>query len=371
MSTKLPLRSIPIPALQRQCLFQPRQTLLDRPQYLLRIPPPLATRAFSSTPSRPRKKIQLGHDKVQSRVTVGSSSGPSPRVEIKNQEEDMETIADDIGLLQHTFVRAPLRTFTGPGMWKEIIPHYWRLVKSKVIGRYSRLAYRRLYNKRKWLILPADAWNHGQIRALAKAHYDHVCNSLATGKTTNLEDVCVSSLYKNIEERIKANSHVETKWKRHSNFRFTRLVSHSAMMVDDSTGFRQAIVRLQSVQSVVRKPVPGRSVQSRKPGVPTTPGTRLPWMPDAARQKADEDRMRHTKPEAEGEQEIKTEDEFPDNGVQKTVVEYLVLQRRVVKGIEEDWKIWGFANESTPEELLKQEEHWANALHQQLRAAGS
>lgn len=42
-------------------------------------------------------------------------------------------------------------------------------------------------------------------------------------------------------------------------------------------------------------------------------------------------------------------------GTEREVTEYLVLQRRLVAGVEEDWKVWGFAGETTVEGLREME----------------
>jgi protein MBA1 len=91
-------------------------------------------------------------------------------------------------------------------------------------------------------------------------------------------------------------------------------------------------------------------------------------MPDAARQAAEKRRIRSQKQKDEGEEKVESKASFEDNGVPKTVVEYLVLQKRVIRGKEEDWKVWGFAEESTPERIEKDEEYWRKTLD--LQAAG-
>jgi len=37
--------------------------------------------------------------------------------------------------------------------------------------------------------------------------------------------------------------------------------------------------------------------------------------------------------------------------VEKDVVEYVVMQRLMRKGVEQEWKVWGFAEESTMERV--------------------
>jgi mitochondrial protein MBA1 len=62
--------------------------------------------------------------------------------------------------------------------------------------------------------------------------------------------------------------------------------------------------------------------------------------------------------------------EFADNGKPKRVVEYLVLQRRVLSGKEDrDWKAWGFAKESTPERIEDDAVYWRRVLNEQAAGA--
>jgi protein MBA1 len=87
-------------------------------------------------------------------------------------------------------------------------------------------------------------------------------------------------------------------------------------------------------------------------------------------------RQRRRKLEDEGEvEEVKkqvvknTGERFHDNGVPKTVVEYLVLQKRVIRGSEEDWKVWGFAEESVPSVVARDERYWSSMLNSQVGSA--
>jgi protein MBA1 len=50
------------------------------------------------------------------------------------------------------------------------------------------------------------------------------------------------------------------------------------------------------------------------------------------------------------------------HGTRKEVVEYLVLQKRVIRGKEEDWKVWGFTQESTPEKIEEDAAYWRKTL---------
>lgn len=61
--------------------------------------------------------------------------------------------------------------------------------------------------------------------------------------------------------------------------------------------------------------------------------------------------------------------EEEDAAVPKTVVDYLVLQKRVIRGKEEEWKVWGFAEESTPSVKERDQEYWRKMLDVQAGGA--
>lgn len=42
-------------------------------------------------------------------------------------------------------------------------------------------------------------------------------------------------------------------------------------------------------------------------------------------------------------------------GVPKKVIEYVVLQKRIVRGKEDQWKIWGMTEETKPEDVLRED----------------
>lgn len=160
-------------------------------------------------------------------------------------------------------------------------------------------------------------------------------------------------------------------WHLHK-FKSLRVVSHRCAPLGEEqpdSAYRQVVVRIASVQSLERSTSsPSKSAKSSS----TRTAPHLPWVPDAARQRAEKARQRSRKLEDEGETEnqiVKSGDEFPDNGVPKTVVEYLVLQKRVIRGSEEEWKVWGFTEESTPSVIARDERYWSKMLNTQIETA--
>ncbi|KAI4956338.1 hypothetical protein J4E91_000549 [Alternaria rosae] len=370
MSSQKPLRSIRIPALQRQCLFLRHQTLLRAAQPT--ITHPSSRRAFSSTPSRPAKRRQLGQDKAQAIAAAESQISPSPNVNFEQAQTNTEAMAEDIGLLQNTIVRAPFLDVCNesPGLGG-VLRYYWEIVKQKATGLYSRYYYRDCIQKSGWTkYLPVEPFNNTQYKILAKRHYQHIYRSFASGDVTPLEQVCLPPLVKKLKQRIAARGKTTLEWNLHK-FKSARVMSHRASPLGEQTpdtAYRQVVVRLESVQSVERS-TPTLPKFSKSP---ILAAAQLPWVPDAARQRAEKARQRRQKSEDEGETEksvAKSEEAFIDNGVKKNVVEYLVLQKRVIKGTEEDWKVWGFTEASTPSVLAREELYWSQMLNVQAGGA--
>ncbi|KAI4945243.1 hypothetical protein J4E86_009129 [Alternaria arbusti] len=369
MSSQIPLRGIRIPALQRQCLFLRHQTLLHAAQPT--ITHPSSRRAFSSTPSHPAKHRQLGQDKAQAIAAARSQISPSPNVNFEQAQTNTDAMAEDIGLLQNTIVRAPFLDVynESPGLGG-VLRYYWEIVKQKATGLYSRYYYRDCIQKSGWTkYLPVDLFHNTQYKVLAKRYYQHIYRSFASGNVTPLKQVCLPPLVKKLKQRIAARGKTTLKWNLHE-FKSARVMSHRASPLGEQTpdtAYRQVVVRLVSVQSVERS-TPTSPKMSKSP----ISAARLPWVPNAARQRAEKARQQRQKSEDEGETEkpvAKSDEAFIDNGVKKTVVEYLVLQKRVIKGTEEDWKVWGFTEASTPSVLAREELYWSQMLNVQAGGA--
>lgn len=139
-------------------------------------------------------------------------------------------------------------------------------------------------------------------------------------------------------------------------FRSARVVSHRASPLGEDhpdTAYRQVVVRLESTQQLSMK----------------QEGSAIGWTPSASRSSMP--KGLHWKP-AGTDQKVKDVVKgekamhgFMDNGVPKKVVEYIVLQTKVVKGKQEDWKVWGFAEESTPQTIEEDAAYWRKTLSAQ------
>lgn len=187
------------------------------------------------------------------------------------------------------------------------------------------------------------------------------------GNMSPIKQICLPPLTKKLESRITARGPVQLEWRLHGPFKSSRVVSHRAAPIGETmpdTAYRQVVVRLVSEQSL--RTIPLSSSSSTTPRHRTI--HRLPWVPDAARQQAEKQRQREKKREDEaGSEAVEVVDEEP--AVPKTVVDYLVLQKRVIRGKEEDWKVWGFAEESTPKIIERDQEYWRKMLDVQAGSA--
>jgi protein MBA1 len=159
-------------------------------------------------------------------------------------------------------------------------------------------------------------------------------------------------------------------WRLHTEPKAT-IVSHRAQPLGEEqpdTAYRQVVIRLVSTQSLTitrdrgsfSSFSPSSSPHSHSPSSSKAPT----WRPDTAY----EPRLRKRKDEGEVVITRKGNEEFMENGLEKKVVEYLVMQKRVIRGVEEDWRIWGFATESTPGKIRMDEEYWRRTLD--LQTAG-
>jgi mitochondrial protein MBA1 len=160
-----------------------------------------------------------------------------------------------------------------------------------------------------------------------------------------IREICLDPLANKFADRIIARGALKMNW-RLIKWNSARVVSHRAAPLGEQhpdSGYRQVIVRLESTQSLSIKGAAG----------PKKPSGRPTWMPAEAKM------QRNTVKEKEAHQ-------FADNGVPKRVVEYLVMQTRLVNGREEQWMVQGFAQESTPETIREDEEYWRKTLDTQI-----
>ncbi|PGH09510.1 hypothetical protein GX51_00615 [Blastomyces parvus] len=268
---------------------------------------------------------------------------PAAQMSSKNQMREAlrlkkeGALPDDVGLLPGTFVRPLWRNMPSIFRYpKERLWMEWGMVSTKYILYFdlqdviqltsspgaivpafkppqsSVLAYCKFLNRKNKLPL------HLRERKRAALDlYKTVYTAFAAADTATLQNICCSGLLNQFLKRIAKRPPQAKKlvWTLHKFIKFpfsttltgARVVTDRAAQVGYGIGIRQVVVRIQSRQSLAR-----------------------PESPDNANS---------TQPQAAA-------------GVAKNQIstEYIVLQKMMVSGKEEDWRVWGFTNETTMED---------------------
>jgi protein MBA1 len=211
---------------------------------------------------------------------------------------------------------------------------------------YRRLMYNRCLNKSgKEYWLPIDRNNKGYFYHLAAQHYKNIYTSFAKyvqstlfpllvmrlhgheanahtsrGDMSSVSRYLMPPIHSTFTSRIARRKNIQLDWKMLSDPK-CKIMSHRASVLGDDapdSAYRQLVMRITSTQSV--------SIKST----------------DAAKKDA----------------------AYYGSGKPETVVEYMVMQRRVINGREDkDWKIWGFTKESTQKQLREDEQYWKETVN--------
>ncbi|KAG9205671.1 hypothetical protein G6514_007278 [Epicoccum nigrum] len=351
MSAHIPLRIARSPAhpLRRQCLFQ-RPIAPSTPRCITAT----AARAFSSTPARLRNKQErLVDTRLQMAAVEKSMAGrESPDVRDRGTTDPAEAmgLTQDIGILQGTVIRAPFSKLPMPTSW-EFYSYFWTVIKSKFTALYTRCHYKRCVHKTGIAsYLPVDFLKQQELKNKAKKMYKQYYESLTAGKTKVLKDICLDALLSSSRRQIRAQSAEKMSWQL-LKFKSARIVSHRCAPLGSEspdTSYRQCIVRLESEQQLSVGSTSSSSAAQRRARAPA-------WMPKSA--KAELNAV-SAKSSAEGKQTIRD-----------TVVEYIVMQTRVVRGKPEEWKLWGFTKATTPDVLEEDDEYWRKTMEAQSARA--
>ncbi|KAI9784737.1 MAG: hypothetical protein M1816_000740 [Peltula sp. TS41687] len=131
--------------------------------------------------------------------------------------------------------------------------------------------------------------------------------AFADGDIATLRTICSEGLLRSFISRIQARRPSERYvWQLHKYTKFARVVSNRAVRLPfEDAGQRQAVVRIQSRQSLTKYDDVGRVVSG--------------------------------------------------SGAEKEVREYVVIQKRVMDGKEGAWWVWGTTEETTLEEMERRE----------------
>ncbi|KAI4284141.1 MAG: hypothetical protein L6R38_001639 [Xanthoria sp. 2 TBL-2021] len=238
-------------------------------------------------------------------ASIAPRERPQRSMQVMIKQDPGASLPMDLGLLEGTFIMPTGRRT--PSIFSEP-RRRWQLELHRARQRFIELrmgwSYKYL-SKRK----PRPKMGLRPVGPTAQALYRQMYTAFAEGDITTLSTICTEGLLASFKSRIASRPRNERlRWTLHKFIRGPKFVSHRiAILPYKGSAIRQVVVRMRSRQSLAQ-------MVSRGPG-----------RPDALIQ---------------------------GTGEEKDVSEYLVLQRRMWKEIEEPWMVWGTTEETDPDTVL-------------------
>lgn len=195
--------------------------------------------------------------------------------------------------------------------------------------------------KEKGKIILNYPFRRGKITAVAEEMHQKMYTAFAAGDEERLKSMCSEGIlasFRNRMSRRQPNEELEWHCQRLGR---PKLVSHRATLLPykspdgGNAAFRQAIVRLRTYQTLRRSTL--GSVARERP------------------KSAFQQNLENARTAKDGgaalrqHQAARKADDTVESGSE--VTEYFVIQRRLWKGEEEPWQVWGMAEETTVAKL--------------------
>lgn len=112
-----------------------------------------------------------------------------------SESRDVQEMAEDIGLLQSTIVRAPLSKLPSPTSW-EFYSYFWTVLKSRFTGLYTRSHFKRCVHKSGVAsYLPVDMWKQTVLKNKAKKLYQRYYDALAAYVPLPIPNIYMQTVY--------------------------------------------------------------------------------------------------------------------------------------------------------------------------------
>ncbi|KAF2000791.1 hypothetical protein P154DRAFT_195108 [Amniculicola lignicola CBS 123094] len=340
MSTRTPIRIMR--PLQRQCLFQ-----RSRSSPINHYP----IRAFSNTGLRAGLSgTDPTYEKKGEKILRRAEKSPDTVRTEDTLEGGDRRIGDDLGLFSGTFVRGPLIGYVKLlGRPKDL----WVVLKAYTTARVASVfEFWRWRNRIKTTYPPGKRVKPKMDKKGARIHaleyHRAILEAFANNKPAIIKKYALSGLTDHLTKRLEARpATTKLEWELLKYKHFLgissswfdpisfRVVSWRAQEIPlehiTETGLIQVIVRIKSRQRLTAK--------FKTPDAPATAG----------RSKS---KSKAGKPETVAM-------EFDNGGAEadkfekiQTKVEHVVMQKRMLRGKEEDWRVWGFVEPSTLESVL-------------------
>ena len=193
---------------------------------------------------------------------------------------------------------------TLPSIFKEPRSFFklqWHRIKARLVDESTNIIFKWQSPKKKRWWQPTLVLKRRKLVPTAVELHRHMWRAFASGDIETLRDICPSGLFESLRARIAKRVRGETwEWELVKMKKRPRLASNRVAMFNmDGNAARQAVVRIYSRQKLTRYGPDGKIL----------PGT----------------------------------------GVEKDVVEYVVIDKKYYLWKEEPWKLWGTTRETTLE----------------------
>lgn len=183
--------------------------------------------------------------------------------------------------------------------------------------------------------------------------------AFAARELEKIEKICSESLVEQFKERLMRRAPEVKMHFQINKFISVRVISNRAVTLPlpglPESASRQVVVRIKSEQAKEIKwdSIPGMKKATRRQG-------RLAWTPTGSQPEKQEPEHEHEDGEAAHRMPIKRIEKF---------TEYIILQKRMLRGQEGEWKILSFAEPHTLESIAKDEEYQNQVAEYQASSA--
>lgn len=198
-------------------------------------------------------------------------------------------IPSDLGLLPNTFVMPRGQN----------LPSLFRAPRSRLQLELERTKRRvlDLRDKIVFLFLAKTKLRLFEPRKIAMSLHKDMYTAFAQGDFETLRLICGDGLFDSFKKRLMTRGKNRVEWSLLNYVTRPRIVSNKANYYSDEIWRRQVVVRIHSVQSLTKVDTHGYVI--------------------------------------------------PKESTTKEVVEYIVVEKKKVSGVESPWFVWGTTNEST------------------------
>ncbi|KAF2488910.1 hypothetical protein BU16DRAFT_496653 [Lophium mytilinum] len=325
-------------------------------------------RTFATTPAR---HAGISRASPNRGLKPSQRATQSPTLMLKEQHKGaagLRGLPTDMGLLPGTIIKPTGKNlpsiFRKPRVRLDI---EWQNLKRGTMDRASLIHWK--FFLKAWKDRPRPKLERRKLVPLAKDYHKQIYSAFAAHDAPTITRLCCSGLTSDFRTRMSHRAPgTHLTWTLSSYTSSPKIVSNRATPLpnQEHTGVRQVVVRLRSKQILTtwtdeqaRRAVASRIEALRAAGREVSPAllaveSENEKMAVSAAHGGYNPISLHriNKALSEDTEALAATDV---EKVETEVTEYMVLQRRMLEGVEEGWMVWGFAEESTPEVRARDE----------------